>query len=338
MTEVPPDKAAQLKALRARLARLGAGAGQKISGAVLSPTELRRLVLKQRHEAPPSRGPAEPILYRRDLPRQVLRRGAGRASSGPKVVLEQAVTGAEQIHPLGGPAVVVSTPVVELAGAEALSDTFDRMLTSVGSRISRRLAAVCGETDLSPSDLIFMDIETTGLTSSPLFLIGVMLWGTRGFEVHQYFARHYAEERGVLAMFLEACSPRKVLVTFNGKSFDYPYVRARCAATGLPFGLDPAHLDLLHESRRVWRKSLPNCRLQTLERSICRRARSGDIPSSEIPEAYHAYVRSADAREMVEVLKHNMLDLVTLADLMTRFPEPEDESSDGSSAGPVVCS
>ena len=85
--------------------------------------------------------------------------------------------------------------------------------------------------------------------------------------------------------------------------------------------IDPLHFDLLHESRRVWKDVLPDCRLQTLERHVCGRFRQADIPSSEVPEAYHEFVRTENAWQIVEVLNHNLLDLVTLADLMTRFPE-----------------
>ena len=165
-----------------------------------------------------------------------------------------------------------------------------------------------------------MDVESTGLGNSPLFLIGVMVWVGDGFETQQFFARNYAEERAVVSLFLEACAGKKLLVTFNGKSFDFPYIRARAAATGLSFDLAPSHLDLLHESRRIWKGRVPNCKLQTLETHVCKRIRHGDIPGSEIPDAYHQYVRTNDAWQMVDVLKHNLLDLVTMADLMNRMP------------------
>ena len=75
---------------------------------------------------------------------------------------------------------------------------------------------------------------------------------------------------------------------------------------------NPLHFDLLHHSRRRWKHVLPNCKLQTLERYLCGRARQGDIPGSEIPAAYHEFVRSGDARQMGDILHHNALDLVTL--------------------------
>ena len=114
---------------------------------------------------------------------------------------------------------------------------------------------------------------------------------------------------------------KKLLITFNGKSFDFPYIRLRATANGIPFDLELNHLDMLHECRRIWKLELPNCRLQTLEQHICGRSRHGDIPGDQIPAAYHSYVRTGNAWQIVEILKHNMLDLVTMADLMVRFPE-----------------
>ena len=84
--------------------------------------------------------------------------------------------------------------------------------------------------------------------------------------------------------------------------------------------LDLAHFDLLHEARRIWKKRLPDCKLQTLEQYICKRIRYGDIPGDRIADAYHAYVRTGNARQVATILKHNMLDLITLGDLLTHLP------------------
>jgi len=177
-----------------------------------------------------------------------------------------------------------------------------------------------GGGSLEPEDLAFFDLETTGLSSSPVFLIGVMVWANGGLFTRQFFARDYSEERPIISMFAECLRGKKMLVSFNGKSFDLPYIRARAAATGAKFAFDGPHFDLLHISRRAWKDRLPNCRLQTLEAHICGRHRTGDIPGHAIPQAYHDYVRTEDARQMVSTLEHNRLDLITLAELMIHLP------------------
>jgi len=238
--------------------------------------------------------------------------------------LEDAVDGAEIAHKTRGVGYLISSRVEALEEVGSVNAAFEAEMSSPESVLHQRLFEACAVNDLSPDDLIFLDLETTGLGNSPLFLIGIMVWHEGGLEVQQFIARDYAEEAAVISLFLEICAAKRLLITFNGKSFDFPYVRTRAIANGIPFTVDPDHFDMLHECRKIWRSSLPDCKLQTLETYICGRPRYGDIPGGEIPEAYHAYVRTDNAYQIVEVLKHNMLDLVTMADLMTRFPKLDD--------------
>lgn len=243
------------------------------------------------------------------------------------VVLEEAVDGTV-VESDQGKVFVVESPVAEIDPRwAAMCEAFDICITDRASRLWTHLAGVTdlaeatGEGILTPADVMFMDLETTGLGSSPLFLIGTMLWRNGTLVVRQLFARDYSEERAAVAMFLADAADKRLLVSFNGKSFDVPYVRVRAAAVGLPFDLDPPHLDLLHTGRRIWKGQFADCKLQTLERYVCGRSRRGDIPGWQIPQAYHDYVRTGNAWQMVACLEHNMLDLVTLADLMTRVPD-----------------
>jgi uncharacterized protein YprB with RNaseH-like and TPR domain len=53
-----------------------------------------------------------------------------------------------------------------------------------------------------------------------------------------------------------------------------------------------------------------------MEYHVSGRRRTGDIPGSLIPEAYHQFVKSGNARRMADVIHHNALDLLTMAELM----------------------
>ncbi len=178
--------------------------------------------------------------------------------------------------------------------------------------------AVCHAANAGPEDLLFMDTETCGLAGTMIFLVGVMFYEDGQLIFEQHLARDYAEEPAMLRAFdrrYEGCS---VLVTFNGKSFDMTQIRDRRVyhAIEAPWR-DPPHLDLLHESRRRWKGQLRSFKLQNLERHFCGRHRVGDIPGAAIPDAYHQFVRSADARRMRDILHHNLLDLLTMAQLLT---------------------
>jgi uncharacterized protein YprB with RNaseH-like and TPR domain len=164
--------------------------------------------------------------------------------------------------------------------------------------------------------VLFLDLETCGFAGTPVFLIGCM-WYSRGdMKVEQLLARNYEEEPSIVARLAELIERLPLLATYNGKSFDWPFVRDRAAVSRLDVSEPAAHCDLLHASRRRYRGTLPDCKLQTLELYVCRRRRAGDIPGSEIPAAYHDFVRTGDARQIRDVVHHNFLDLVTMAELV----------------------
>ena len=314
------SKEDRIKELRARLDAMSREFPRRKRDAAFSADEIRRAIKKQKQSQEKS-AELKPIIYYRDLPRRDAPPPRPGAGQGWNVPLEEAVDGVEG-HSARGKAFIVSTRVDDLDGAERFSATFKEKIVPKDSAFCQRIASIHNPQELALGDMIFLDIETTGLSSSPLFLIGTMIWEMDGFEVRQYLARNYAEEAAVISFFIEACIPKKLLITFNGKSFDFSYIRTRAVVNGIPFDIEPAHFDLLHECRRIWKDVLPDCRLQTLERYVCKRARYGDIPGDQIPDAYHAYVRTENACQIAKILRHNMLDLITLADLMTRFPRP----------------
>ncbi len=173
-----------------------------------------------------------------------------------------------------------------------------------------------------PDRFVALDLETCGLSGSALFLIGLARREQSHFIIELLFARTYAEEAAVLASLGERLAAVDTLVTFNGKSFDWPMVTDRWARHLLHRNSPLPNLvqyDVLHHARRAWRKTLPDCKLQTIERMICRRSRAGDIAGHLIPSAYDHYVRTGATIEMDQVLYHNAVDLVTLLDVAMRL-------------------
>ena len=187
---------------------------------------------------------------------------------------------------------------------------------------SRQLKAFLGK---HPSHILYLDIETTGLWSTPLFLIGLMFMDEGKLQVHQLFAREYAEEAAVLEYLSEFIRGFDSLVTFNGKSFDMRFIRDRSWVNMVDFIWDGAHLDLLHEGRRRYRKKFENCRLVTLEQRVCGRLRTGDIPGHEIPDEYHNFVRTGNAWRLRSIFYHNGLDLITMAELLLNILSNEEQ-------------
>jgi uncharacterized protein YprB with RNaseH-like and TPR domain len=171
-----------------------------------------------------------------------------------------------------------------------------------------------GRLGCEPAEAVFLDIETCGLANCPLFLIGIMRGD--GSLVEQFFARDYSEEAALLAHLGEVLSGYRMLITFNGKTFDIPYMRDRMILHQIEHEFAQEHFDLLPPARRLWRDKLPDCRLQTLEEHVCGRRRFGDTPGHLIPQLYHDFVRTGNAAPLEGVFHHNALDLVTMAELL----------------------
>lgn len=234
--------------------------------------------------------------------------------------LEEVAEGAE-VRSEAGCFFLIDQPFQDLfsTGGEAFGEQYVRLFASFQREetFEHLHESLHPLVKTAPEDLLYVDIETTGLSAgTPLFLVGALTFSEGSLRVRQLLARDYTEEVALLDYFSGLLEGARVMVSFNGKSFDLPYIRDRSVFHGIPFHLYQAHIDLLHEARRRWRKRLPNCKLQTLERYICKRMRYDDIPGAEIPDAYHRFVRSGNAVQMREILHHNALDLITMAEVL----------------------
>jgi uncharacterized protein YprB with RNaseH-like and TPR domain len=171
--------------------------------------------------------------------------------------------------------------------------------------------------------MLFLDLETCGLSACPVFLAGVCLIGEKDLVLRQIFARDYAEERALIHEVARLMSEADFLVTFNGKSFDLPFLRDRAAHHLMTFPAAIPHLDLLWLALRRWKHTLPDCKLKTLEWRVLRRRRAGDVGGHEIPGLYHDYVQRGEAHRLVPVFHHNMLDVVAMVELIPALFDPD---------------
>jgi uncharacterized protein len=200
---------------------------------------------------------------------------------------------------------------------ELLSRTRDPALTR------RTLAAL-----EDSAKWLFLDTETTGLaggTGTYPFLVGIAWWDASGLQVEQFFMRDFSEEHSLLHELAARLSERPVLVTFNGKCFDWPLLENRFTMTrSISAPRLAAHLDLLHPSRALWKLRLGSVRLIELERRVLDAARLGwhredDIASALIPQYYFDYLRGGSSEPLLGVVRHNQMDLRGLAALFGKI-------------------
>ena len=201
----------------------------------------------------------------------------------------------------------------------------------------RLLAPDAPEDAADAQKWLFLDTETTGLaggTGTYPFLVGLAWWEGGGLEIEQLFMPEYSEERSLLAALAERLAERPVLVTFNGKSFDWPLLETRYRMTRTIPPVPRAHLDFLHPARNLWRLRLGSVRLSELERHVLGWDRGADLVSELIPRIYLDFVRGGHADPLVPVFQHNQMDLRGLAGLSGRIlsllgDEMESRSQDG---------
>lgn len=170
--------------------------------------------------------------------------------------------------------------------------------------------------------MAFLDTETSGLsggTGTFAFLVGVGRIARGTFSVRQYVLRDLSEEQALLSAVASELSDCDALVSFNGKCFDVPLLEARLRLARVDLDLvGRAHFDLLFPARRLFRRSLENCRLATIEREVLGVRRGPDVDGSAIPALYFDYLRTRDARPLASVFRHNVQDILSLATLMCR--------------------
>jgi len=185
----------------------------------------------------------------------------------------------------------------------------------------------------APSDLLFIDLETTGLAGGAgtyAFLVGCAWFDGGRFRIRQFFLSSFTAERALLEAVGEVADSAGTVVSYNGKSFDLPLIETRFVLHRLetPFAGMP-HIDMLHPARRMWRGVDAACRLSTLEESLCGYVREGDVAGFEIPARYFHYVHAGDARPLAAVFEHNRLDLLSLALVTARAAQLLDEGAAG---------
>jgi uncharacterized protein YprB with RNaseH-like and TPR domain len=181
----------------------------------------------------------------------------------------------------------------------------------------------CERSDISLRDMLFFDIETTGLSGGAgthLFLIGQLRVTEKGILFTQFFLHSLSSEQLYLGAIAQDLTTQKLLVSYNGKSYDYNILKNRYIMAGLPFfSQEPLHLDLLYTSRRIWRGLFPDYSLSTVENRALQVDRSDDIPGWQIPDVYADYLRGRGvAGDMLKVIEHNRKDVLSLLALLIR--------------------
>ncbi len=195
------------------------------------------------------------------------------------------------------------------------SDNFSRLFPVLGKNEHLK--------NFKIDKLLFLDVESTGLTSGAgnmVFLIGLGFFNEqKEFVIQQYFIQDYINEKGLLYILKDIFKEKYHLVSYNGRSFDFHILKNRfILSRRFEYTLDNLlHFDLLHSGRRMWKNMLAEFSLSNLEKMVLKLKRTNnDIPGYLVPEYYRNYLKTWDAGIMEGIFYHNLMDVSSMLGLL----------------------
>jgi len=214
------------------------------------------------------------------------------------------------------------------AALEVVAEHDDPDVNPLCRRFARRLgerghllsALACALVGLD--DIAFFDLETMGLWNNVVFLAGIGRIRDGQFVVDQYLAPGFAGEAAVVALATAALAEAKVVVTYNGRTADVPWLRSRAFYYGTGAVPELTHVDLVYGTRgRFVRQEqrLPNAQLTVVSEELLGLPRPElDLDSALIPAVYERFAKHPERRQgmLVPILDHNRADLEALVLLL----------------------
>jgi len=147
---------------------------------------------------------------------------------------------------------------------------------------------------------VYLDIETTGLESRGNIITTIALYD--GESIYYYINGQNLDE------FPDDIRKYKVIVTYNGKTFDVPFIERY-------FGikLDHAHIDLRYILGSLgYRGGLKSCETQL----GINRGKLKDIDGFFAVLLWHNYQNTGNQKALETLLAYNIQDVLTLENLM----------------------
>lgn len=173
-------------------------------------------------------------------------------------------------------------------------------------------------------DTVYLDIETSGLSRHKhhIILIGICFFNSNGLELRQYFAENFFEEKEILIAFQKDIIDFKHFISFNGKTFDIPFLNRAFERYHIAFELpDEGQEDLLiflKPLKNAW--TLSNLKLKSVEEAFGIH-RKDSISGKESLLLYKAYQNKPNPMYLHNILLHNCEDVKHLVILHQRISE-----------------
>lgn len=182
-----------------------------------------------------------------------------------------------------------------------------------------------------PSDILFLDIETTGFSPKTdyIYLIGSCYYENSTYHIKQWFSEDLSDEVKIIDAFFKFIKNFKAIIHYNGNSFDIPFLQKKSDFYKLNHNFnDLESIDIYREILQVKNLlNLPNYKLKTIE-SFLNINRKDEYSGGELIEVYQSYlglkkiddlrnVTNEETKQILyKLLLHNEDDLRGLLDIL----------------------
>ena len=173
---------------------------------------------------------------------------------------------------------------------------------------------------LSP-DMLLLDIETTGLSASRAYIycIGCSCLSdtdVSSISIQLFFAEAPKQEPALLNALTGLLKTHKTIVTFNGNTFDLPFLKKRYSVNHMPHPFsDVQSVDLYREACRLKQViQLPDYKQKSIETFLgC--FREDPYTGKELIAQYLLYIKKPSEELLHHLLLHNGEDVRGMYDL-----------------------
>lgn len=177
--------------------------------------------------------------------------------------------------------------------------------------------------NITEKEIIFFDIETTGLSSKrcSLYLIGIVLYEENEWKLLQFLAESEAEESTVLMEFSRYCQDRTCCLHFNGSSFDIPFLNEKFKKYKQTNPLDSMLSIDLYRKLSPFKSALQltDGKQKSFE-AAAGFPREDLLTGKDLINVYHSYEKTPDAEKENLLFLHNRDDMLGMLFLLSYAP------------------
>ncbi len=175
-------------------------------------------------------------------------------------------------------------------------------------------------------EILFIDIETTGLSSktSDLYLIGAAYYQGNSWHMAQFMAESSGHEQEVLDNFHKLLKEFKYLVHYNGTRFDIPFLKDKYEKYGYKDPFEGVYSFDIYKMISPYKLQLglPDCKQKTIELYLGI-DREDKYDGGKLIPIYKDFTKDKDPEKLKLLLLHNCEDVKGMFSLlpMLRYQE-----------------